>query len=201
MLFKVMENVVKFFPVLILFTGIFAFGFYCLFQRDDEFNKFEYSILRTVTLAIGEFEFRDLFLESETPRYHYIPGCILVLILFAVMTISAMNLLVAIAIGEFSELKKRSEAIAFSILVDQIFECQEVMRLFCKCFKAERAGTVLESLQTPKQDHGIKRQDNENKINQKPIDRIRAIIRHTDKHLGLIMTPLCSLLHSAKPSP
>ena len=30
---------------------------------------------------------------------------------------------------------------------------------------------------------------------------ICAIIRHTDKHLGLITTLLCSLLHSAKPSP
>ncbi len=36
-------------------------------------------------------------------------------------------------------------------------------------------------------------------INLKPIDRLRAIIRHTDKHPGLIMTLLCSLLHSAKP--
>ncbi len=137
MLFKVMENVVKFLPVLILFTGTFSFGFYCLFSQDDEFNQFEYSTLKTITLAIGEFEFRDLFLESQTPGYHYIPGCILVLILFAVMTISAMNLLVAIAIGEFRELKDKSEAIAFLILVDQIFECQEVMKLIQKCFNAK----------------------------------------------------------------
>ncbi len=130
MLFKVMENVVKFLPVLILFTGIFAVAFYCLFSRDDEFNQFEYSILKTITLAIGEFEFRDLFLESETQKYHYIPGCILVLILFVVMTISAMNLLVAIAVGECKELKEKSESVAFLILVDQIFECQEIMRLF-----------------------------------------------------------------------
>ncbi len=32
----------------------------------------------------------------------------------------------------------------------------------------------------------------------KPIERIHAIIRHTDKHLGLIMTLFCSLLNSAK---
>ena len=31
--------------------------------------------------------------------------------------------------------------------------------------------------------------------------RIRVIIRYTDKHIGLIMTLLCSLLHWSKPSP
>ncbi len=36
--------------------------------------------------------------------------------------------------------------------------------------------------------------------NHKPIDRIRANVRHIDKHPGTIMTPLCSSQHSAKPS-
>ena len=38
-------------------------------------------------------------------------------------------------------------------------------------------------------------------VNQKPIDHIHMIIGHTDKHHGLIVTLLCSLLHLAKPSP
>ena len=135
MLFKVTFNVLKFLPVFLLFIGTFAFGFYCLFNQDDEFNQFEYSMLKTVALAIGEFEFRDLFLESQTSKFHYILGCIMVMLLFCVLTTSGMNLLVGLAVGEIKALEENSEVNAFLILTDQLFESRQIMVLFKRLFR------------------------------------------------------------------
>ena len=135
MLFRVIQNVCIFLPVFALFTLTFALAFQNLFETQEPFSHVGYAIMKTIAMTIGEFDFGDIFFSEgieEVPPF-YTLSCILFVMFIGIMTISAMNLLVGMAVGDINELRDQSEIYAFQTLVDHIVECLAIVALFqCK---------------------------------------------------------------------
>ncbi len=124
MMFRVIGNVCRFLPVFTVFIIAFTLGFRSFLHRQIEYEHFGTAVLKTLAMTIGEVEFADTFINDETQNLYMVPACILFVIFIGVMTISAMNLLIGMAIGDIKELSQNSEAKSFLILADIIFEGQ-----------------------------------------------------------------------------
>ncbi len=132
MLFRVIRNVCIFLPVFSIFVLTFALAFQSLFQIKKPFNHLGYAMMKTMAMTIGELEFDDIFFNddrSETPPFYTI-SCFIFVLFLGIMSISAMNLLIGMAVGDIRELRDRSEMIAFNIMVERIFETQALLNIF-----------------------------------------------------------------------
>ncbi len=125
MMFRVIGNICRFLPVFTIFILAFTLGFCNLLHRQTEYLHFGTAVMKTLAMTIGEVEVADTFINfDETQTLYMVPACILFVIFIGVMTISAMNLLIGMAIGDIKELSQNSEAKSFLILADIIFEGQ-----------------------------------------------------------------------------
>ena len=122
MLLSVSINVVKFLPVLTFFIVIFAIMFRNLLQNQVSFSHVGFSIVRTIAMAIGELDFGDIFFDDSNNKIHEIFGFIIFVLCLGIMTISMMNLLIGIAVGDIGELRMQSEQEAFRSKVDLILQ-------------------------------------------------------------------------------
>ena len=140
MMFRVIGRVCIFIPVFATFTLTFALCFHTLIQVQQPFSNVGYSIIKTIGMTIGELDFGDIFFSgdaAETPPF-YILSCILFVVFLGIMTISAMNLLVGMAVGDINELSADSEVLAFNTLVDLTLESQAILPMIDKVSKAAK---------------------------------------------------------------
>ena len=122
MLLSVSMNVIKFLPVLVFFILIFAIVFKSLLQNHDAFDHVGIAIVKTMAMAIGELDFGDIFLDDSNIKAHEIIAFIAFVLFLGIMTISMMNLLIGIAVGDIDALSKQSEQEAFRSKVDLILQ-------------------------------------------------------------------------------
>ncbi len=118
MLLAVSMNVVKFLPVLAFFITAFAVVFKNLLQNHDAFDHVGIAIVKTMAMAIGELDFGDIFLDESNIKIHEVFAFIVFVLFLGIMTVSMMNLLIGIAVGDIGELSKHSEQEAFRSKVD-----------------------------------------------------------------------------------
>ena len=93
------------------FFFIVAFGmaFYVLRPDDEGFTSIHNSLLTTFVMMTGELDYRDTFLE-DGPTFVYTHGQrILFVVFLIVVTITIMNLLTGLAVGDTSAILKRSK--------------------------------------------------------------------------------------------
>ena len=134
MLFHVMRRGCLVLPVFAILTLTFALCFHTLFQTQEPFSNIGNSLLRTIGMTIGELDMVNMFFldsESESLSFKAI-SCILFTIFLYMMTISAMNLLVGMAVGDINELSDKGEVIAFTTLVELILESQTMLSILKK---------------------------------------------------------------------
>ena len=141
MLFYVMRRGCYVLPVFSMLTMTFALCFHILFQTQEPFSNIANSLLRTIGMTIGELDMASMFFpdsESELPSFKTI-SCILFTIFLYMMTISAMNLLVGMAVGDINELSEKGEVMAFETWVDLIQESRGITSMFKKREKQNNA--------------------------------------------------------------
>ncbi len=102
LLFYVVFKVICFLPILIPFNGIFAIVLRALLKyNDNAFSRVRFSIVKVMTMGIGEFDFGDIF--TEEPKFNFISNTTLIIfvIFLLIMTLSLANLLIGQATGVF----------------------------------------------------------------------------------------------------
>ncbi len=122
MLFSVLWNVVLFVPVLSIFIFAFALVFHNLIMNQEEFENIGNSIMKTMAMSIGELDFGNMFQSMLSPTPFEVVTHLMIAISLAIMTISVMNLLIGVAIGDIEEVKRTSKVRAFVTLSDLVLE-------------------------------------------------------------------------------
>ncbi len=152
MLFKVIKRVCVFVPVFAIFTVTFALGFHSVFQNEDAFSHLGYSIMKTIAMTIGELDFADIFVASKDSEVSSSDalGCLLFIAFLGIMTISAMNYITAMAVGDLVELREHSEVLSFRILVDLTLESQALLALFSNLTKGDKREGLQQSVSKTK---------------------------------------------------
>ncbi len=159
MLFHVMRNVCFFFPIYFLFILTFSCAFHIVFQRQEPFSDFGYSIMKTIVMSIGELEFKDMFFpdDESKPLTSYRFSFVLLFAFLIIMTISTMNLLIGMAVDNIRKLEENSEILAYQKLIERIFEGRAVFQTLnrittqikkcCTCCKCSKSKTTEGSLE------------------------------------------------------
>ena len=134
MMFRVIGKVCIFIPVFATFTLTFALCFHTLILVQQPFSNVGYSIIKTIGMTMGDLDLGDIFFSgdaTETPPF-YVLSCVLFVVFLGIMTISAMNLLVGMAVGDINELSADSEVIAFNNIVDVTMESRAMLPMIHK---------------------------------------------------------------------
>lgn len=90
---------------LIMVLG-FAFGFFIIHHNsgNDKFQNFGKALLKTLVMAVGEFDFDDLYAAHEDP-YTLVFTMTLLTFLIILVTLVLINLLVALIVSDLDELR------------------------------------------------------------------------------------------------
>jgi hypothetical protein len=134
MMFRVIGRVCIFVPVFAFFIVTFALSFHSLLQGHESFDNIGYAILKTVGMTIGELDLDSIFFtdnKRESSPF-FVLSCLLFVVFLGIVTISAMNLLVGMAVGDINELSSDSEVVAFNTLVDLTLESQALVIVLLK---------------------------------------------------------------------
>ncbi len=122
MLFSVVLKVARFSPILLFFIGVFSVVFHNLLQNQEPFSHIGFSIMKIMAMSIGELEFKDSFFDETNVHTFEIVAFIMLVVFLAIMTISMMNLLIGIAVGDVGDLYKQGEQADFGSKVDLILQ-------------------------------------------------------------------------------
>ncbi len=122
MLFNVLWNVILFLPVLAIFIFSFALVFHNLVMNNEQFGNMGRSIMKTMAMGIGELDFFYLFYNAKDPTPFTIVTYVMFAVSLAIMTVSVMNLLIGVAIGDIENVKRTSKVRAFVTLSDLVLE-------------------------------------------------------------------------------
>jgi hypothetical protein len=93
-------------PLVVLFIAAFSLSLSLLMPLDEGFKNVPISLLTTFVMMTGELDYRDTFLVNGT--LHVLQKILLVFFIL-VMSISVMNLLTGLAVGDTNEIMNRSK--------------------------------------------------------------------------------------------
>ncbi|XP_031557741.1 transient receptor potential cation channel subfamily A member 1-like isoform X2 [Actinia tenebrosa] len=116
MFLEVLRSVVKVMLIFIEIIMAFAIAFFILFKEQPSFNSFVRSFVKTTVMTLGEIDFTSTFVDSlggnenGSPENPY-PQVALVfcLVFMLAMSISLMNLLVGLAVGDIEMVRRNAE--------------------------------------------------------------------------------------------
>ncbi|XP_020712175.2 transient receptor potential channel pyrexia-like [Athalia rosae] len=102
----VLKNVIK---VLLAFVWLivgFAFSFSVLFHRNDQFKNSWKSVVKTIVMMMGEYEYGQLFASDLDNENTFVPvlGRIVFLMFVMLASIVLMNLMIGVAVSDIQGL-------------------------------------------------------------------------------------------------
>ncbi|CAB3988863.1 transient receptor potential cation channel subfamily A member 1-like [Paramuricea clavata] len=103
---RVFLTVCKVLPLVLLFVLAFSLSLSLLMPLDEGFNNMPISLLTTFVMMTGELDYRDTFLASGP--LHFLQKILLVLFILMI-SITIMNLLTGLAVGDANEIMERSK--------------------------------------------------------------------------------------------
>ncbi|KAF3425749.1 hypothetical protein E2986_12348 [Frieseomelitta varia] len=95
------------FPVFLCLIVGFALSFAVLFHGNDQFSNFWNSVVKTVVMMMGEYDYGDLFSENNGSSFLPVTSRIVFLI-FVLASMVLVNLMIGIAVNDIQSLKKKS---------------------------------------------------------------------------------------------
>lgn len=186
MLFRVIWNVVVFAPVFSVFLLTFALAFHSLLPNQDEFDHLGFSIMKTMAMSIGELDFGDMFFSDDTRPPFYTVTCLVFVVFLTIMSISAMNLLVGMAVGDINELSSQSEVLAFKTLADLTLKHQAFKTVFTQTNQKDKNNTGNEPIRLHDTMHSenepIRKQDTKVPVNEPITQQDTGIITRDIQH-------------------
>ncbi|XP_043514183.1 uncharacterized protein LOC122530879 [Frieseomelitta varia] len=94
------------FPVFLCLIVGFALSFAVLFHGNDQFSNFWNSVVKTVVMMMGEYDYGDLFSENNGSSFLPVTSRIVFLI-FVLASMVLVNLMIGIAVNDIQSLKKK----------------------------------------------------------------------------------------------
>ncbi len=122
MLFAIVWKVFIFSPVLLFFVLTFALIMHNLLHNQEPFSHIGLAVMKTMAMTVGELDFGAIFFDHANHSTFEIMAFIIFDIFLVVMTISMMNLLIGIAVGDISDLSKEGEQSKFRSKVDLVLQ-------------------------------------------------------------------------------
>ncbi|XP_071505517.1 LOW QUALITY PROTEIN: transient receptor potential cation channel subfamily A member 1 homolog [Diadema antillarum] len=140
----ILRTFANFVVLFILFIVAFALAFYALLMNQAPFYRVEYSLVKTLVMMIGEFEFDSIFhtqnylepvdttlTETFLGSVFYEGITYVIFIVFVViMSIIIMNLLVGLAVDDIKEVQEQAKLQRLAMQVDLAMEVQEALPSF-----------------------------------------------------------------------
>ncbi len=114
------KRVLYFSPILLFFVVMFAIVFENLLQKKESFSHLGFAFMKVITMSIGEVEFNDTFFDASHHEPFVILAFLLLLVFIAIITISMMNLLIGITVGDIKKLQQHAEQTEFKSKVELI---------------------------------------------------------------------------------
>jgi len=125
MFFDVLKTVMKLSLLMGVFVLAFGLGFNILLVQQPAFEDSGISVLKTLVMATGEFEFEGMFVDTLLP----FPGAtvFLFVVFVVVMGIIMMNLLVGLAVDDIKEVQDNAQLKKLAAQVKHILELEKVL--------------------------------------------------------------------------
>ena len=183
MLFSVLLKVAMFSPILLFFIVIFSVVFHNLLQNQQPFSHMGFSIMRIMAMSIGELDFTGTFFDETNVHIFEIVAFLMCVLFLAIMTISMMNLLIGIAVGDVAELYKQGEQADFKSKVDLILQYSYMLpniskgisaRPLCELYRWGKWKDIdhIEKIREQSRNEHQKREFEEGKKNNDPISKM-----------------------------
>ena len=188
MLFSVLLKVARFSPILLFFIVIFSIIFHNLLQNQEPFSHVGFSIMKIMAMSIGELDFADSFFEESNIHAFEIVAFLICGLFLAIMTISMMNLLIGIAVGNVGKLYKKGELEDFKSKDELILQYSCMMPGISRKIHAMSLGQIYKwgSRQNEKDDNNkfqeyLCNMEKEHIIYRVSTDTISAVEEKMDK--------------------
>ena len=141
MFYKILETFVTFLVWYSFFLIAFALGFYIMLHKDVKnadtkeevdveeeykfFNNPWWSIIKTSTMFVGEIEFSDIPISTETSTWPL--GYLYLLTFIFLIVVVLMNLLNGLAVSDTAVIQEKAEIVTYVIRVETIASFEAVL--------------------------------------------------------------------------
>ena len=141
MFYKILETFVTFLVWYSFFLIAFALGFYIMLHNDVKnadtkeevyveeeykfFNNPWWSIIKTSTMFVGEIEFSDIPISTETSTWPL--GYLYLLTFIFLIVVVLMNLLNGLAVSDTAVIQEKAEIVTYVIRVETIASFEAVL--------------------------------------------------------------------------
>lgn len=182
MITNILHTFFQFFGVLMLFIIAFSLFFYGLLRNQFYFSTVHETIIKTMVMMAGEFDFTDMFFGNKYDRrmehliYFPISSYIVFVVFLVIMPIIIMNLLTALAVENVKHLKEvayyESKKLEVAMCNDSEFYrkknfCGQLIKYLKKFFKnyccCEKTKKKTRKIVYDKEEIYIKSQGNDNR--------------------------------------
>ena len=151
----ILYTFVSFIIVFGVFVMSFTFGFHLLFHKTKtpNFDTFGYSMLKTVIMMSGEYDYGDIFYGEEPPPFPYM-SYITFTVFFILLSIILINLLVGLTVNdvnmfvEIADLKKLSMRLKFILNIEEFQRNNLPQQLLDGLYQIPRIGFIFGPLRT-----------------------------------------------------
>lgn len=125
MFFDVLTTFCKVCVVFFFFIIAFAFGFHTVLYYQEPFNSAAKSIVRTMVMMLGEFQFDDIF-DQDSLRYPA-PSYILFVIFLVLICLITMNLLVGLAVDDIKSVQAQANLKRLAMQVELVLNVESIL--------------------------------------------------------------------------
>ena len=140
MFYKILETFVTFLVWYSFFLIAFALGFYIMLHKDVKsanpkdpvdaeeykfFNNPWWSIIKTSTMFVGEIEFSDIPISTESSTWPL--GYLYLLTFIFLIVVVLMNLLNGLAVSDTAVIQEKAEIVTYVIRVETIASFEAVL--------------------------------------------------------------------------
>ncbi|XP_022908937.2 transient receptor potential channel pyrexia-like [Onthophagus taurus] len=136
----VLLNVIKVLSTFISLVIGFALCFSIQFYNDETFQNVWLSMVKTMVMMIGEFEYVDLFSTANNTSGLHVTSRIIFFLFIIVVSIVLMNLMVGLAVSDIQGLQQESSARRLEKQAEFLLQLETVIdrvikwKIFPKCF-------------------------------------------------------------------
>ncbi|CAH3036391.1 unnamed protein product, partial [Porites lobata] len=124
MLLTMFRTLFRVFLLFFLFVVAFGTTFFLL-MYNQEFHTYEFALLKTFAMTLGELEYENDFILENSKR-HYSEAVNVVFVLFCLaMPIILMNMLIGLAVGDIDKIQQKSVMARYVMQVELLLEIEE----------------------------------------------------------------------------
>ena len=137
-------------------TLAFALGFHILLSNQQLFSKPEYSLMKTMMMFSGEYDYKDIFFSDTEgaapfPYSTYIIFCTF----FLLMSIIALNVLIGLTVNNIFNFIKNADLRKLAMRLKYVLQIEDNWNINDYCLKKNESATSKELLSTEEEERHV----------------------------------------------